>query len=586
MTTSMSKKLRAIICLVLSVAFLFACSVFSAGALAAPGDASFTGSPSIEGNELRVPLDITPLTPSLDGAWNATIHFRRGGVDFGVGTLVTGIVYETLVTVDKLVYTGIPAGFNPFGITRGSDSSISVGAGNVINVVVYIDEASTDDGDDDDGGGGGGGGGTVVVPISTPTTSGTDTGWQSYDPASDTATVYIDPEKTEDLFTAPPPTGVVLVDAPTVPGTDGSLDAVPENVTASIPLEVVTQAASVNVPSILNLGAIEIELPPAVMHSLAQSVQTMAGGLGSLRIKVNGSTQQESNTTLAGLDDVDRTGMTTASQVITLSFVVADPQGRETKVSVDKASLSVGFNPALVRSPSKVNLYIIGSLIYAGGKVDVINNTVTADVLKTQGGRFVALEYDKSFVDIGGHWAQRDIELMASKYVVKGMTDTEFWPNTPVNRAQFVTLLVRSLGLSEVLPATPTFKDVSKDTWYYGFVEAAHKAGLATGDGGAGGSFRPTDSVSREEMAVLLTRALNINGTPLPSVALADLEGVLNRFPDGTAISSWARTELAQAVNAGIMRGRDNGSFDPRGRGTRAEAATLMSRLAKQAGLI
>ncbi|MEX0973786.1 MAG: S-layer homology domain-containing protein [Bacillota bacterium] len=100
----------------------------------------------------------------------------------------------------------------------------------------------------------------------------------------------------------------------------------------------------------------------------------------------------------------------------------------------------------------------------------------------TQGGKFVAIEFDKTFSDVTDHWAKGDIELMASKYVVKGMTDTDYWPNSPVTRAQFVTLLVRSLGLSEVAPATPTFQDVAKDTWYYGFVEAAFKAGLAGGD--------------------------------------------------------------------------------------------------------
>jgi hypothetical protein len=226
---------------------------------------------------------------------------------------------------------------------------------------------------------------------------------------------------------------------------------------------------------------------------------------------------------------------------------------------------------------------MIGSLIYVGGKVVPVTHKVTADILKTQGGKFVALEYDKTFTDIANHWAKRDIELMASKYVVKGMTDTEYWPASPVTRAQFVTMLARSLGLSEYAPAAPTFRDVAKDTWYYGFVEAAYKAGLTNGDGA---NYRPLDSITRQEMALFLVRALKVNGTPTASVSTSEIAGLLAKFPDGSVVSEWAKTELAQAVKAGLMKGRDDGTFDPKGRGTRAEAATMMSRLMRQAGIL
>lgn len=566
----------------LFVVFLLAVSpCVSPEALAAPSmNATFpAGSPQVDGTEVRIPFDIAPVTPFATGTVNMVVHFRRNGVDVAQGTRsIPNEIYNTLVNLTHLVYQGLPANYGTSGISLNrTDSTITYPDDTTVSVFFYLDEVTAPSGGDDGGGGGGGG----VIPSGGSTTSGTDTGWQRYDSSTDTSTVYVDPELTQELFSQPPPTGVVLVETPV--DQEGE---VPQNVTANLPLGVVTQGGSVTVPSILNMGSISMELPPSVMQSLAQSVQNLAGGLGSLRVEVIASTPEGTTDTLNSLEDVDLTDMNAASQVITVSFVVVNAQGHETKITVERTSISLSFNPDVVTDPSKVNLYMIGSLIYVGGKVDPVTHQVIADISMTQGGKFVAIEFDKTFSDVTDHWAKGDIELMASKYVVKGMTDTDYWPNSPVTRAQFVTLLVRSLGLSEVAPATPTFQDVAKDTWYYGFVEAAFKAGLAGGDSGSGGRFRPVDFISRQEMSILLTRALKVNGTPAASVATGNIAGLLGRFPDGSAVSEWARSELAQAVNAGLMKGRVDGTFDPMGNGTRAEAATMMSRLMKQAGIL
>jgi hypothetical protein len=332
------------------------------------------------------------------------------------------------------------------------------------------------------------------------------------------------------------------------------------------------------------MGSIEMALKPEVMRSLGESLRREAGIISSLKVVVKTSTQQGTDETLGSLPAGTLTDLTPVSQVITVSFVAVDALGRESALSVDRSSVSVSFDPDVVNDPSKVNLYMIGSLIYMGGKVDVAASKVIADLTKLSGGKLVALEYDKSFSDIWNHWAKRDIELMASKYIVKGMTDTEFWPDSAVTRAQFVTLLVRSLGLTEEKPATPTFKDVALSAWYYGYVEAAYKAGLASGDAGSGGLFRPTANVSREEMAALLVRAMSKAGTPARAVSAVEVRTLLGRFTDSSSLGEWAKTEVSQAVNEGLIRGRVGGQFDPEGNGTRAEAATMMNRFAKQVG--
>ena len=567
----------------LLLAFLLMMNPFTVQeALAAPGDV-MTGTfppgqnPSIAGSDVLIPLRITPLTDFGSGTLILTVYFRRGGSVIDSGTRITyNVVYATLASLSNVAYSGIPSGFGALGVQLNRTiSTVNVTDSTVVNVVVYLDEITQPPG-------GGGAPGGAVISGPTTVTTGTETGWQKYDATTNTSTVYVDPEKTFSLYASAPKEGVALVKPPAVLAGG----AVPANVTASLPLDVVNQGGGSTVPSVLNMGSIEMRLPPETVRSLGDGVKKGAGTLGSLQVRVRASSDQGTKATLGGLPPDALKDKTAASQVITVSFVAVDPQGKETTLSLDKGSVSVSFDPEAVKDPRRVNLYMIGSLVYVGGKVDLARSRVSAEVTQLKGGKFVALEHDKSFTDIQNHWARASIELMASKYVVQGMTDTEFWPQSPVTRAQFVTLLIRGMGISEFKPAGPTFKDVASSAWYFGYVEAAYKAGLTTGDNGKGGSFRPADTISREEMAALLTRTMAIHGTPARGVTAVEVEGLLDRFDDGASLSDWARSEVAQAVNEGLVKGRDDGRFDPKGNGTRAEAATMMGRLMKQVGIL
>lgn len=521
-------------------------------------------------HEVIIPLTINPVTSYVgDGTLSIVVKFRRsnGVVMPEQGSAgVPDFVYGNLPTVAEVTYA-LPSGFGEHGVRFGAGYNETI-SGSTVSLVVYIDEIAG-------GGGGGGGGGGAIGG-----TTGTDTGWQSYDQASDTTTVYVDPAMTQNLYESAPATGVVLVEPPKTPS-----GTVPMNVDASLPHAVVNQGAAATVPSIINMGSIELIISPQTMADLAQELKDVAGSFGSIKIKTETSTVDETGKILDATGG-DQTGLTTASQIITVTFVAVDQQGNEHTITVPKSSVTVKYNPEVVKDPAKVNLYIIGSLIYVGGKVDPVTGTVTADIANIKGTKVLALEYDKTFSDIAGHWAQSDIELMASKYVVMGMTNTEFAPDAAVTRAMFVTLLARSIGLAEATPANATFTDVASTAWYYGYVETAYKAGLALGDNGAGGRFRPEETVSREEMAAFLVRAMKTAGKTAKDVAAGDVGTLLARFTDAASVSDWARTEVSQAVNEGLIKGRPEGQYNPLGSGSRAEGATMMSRFMKQVGKI
>jgi hypothetical protein len=196
----------------------------------------------------------------------------------------------------------------------------------------------------------------------------------------------------------------------------------------------------------------------------------------------------------------------------------------------------------------------------------------TATFYDAYNGMFTAVRSNRTFEDIQGHWAQSDIERMANKLIVNGAADGTFDPNRTVTRAEFVAMLVRALGLAEK-PQLSSYSDVGpKEAWYAGAIGAASKAGLI--EGYADGSFRPDARVTREQVAVMLGRAVRYAGELPPQDASA-----LERFADHAQVSVWAKGPAAELLAAGVIEGVGNAAFAPQAFATRAQSTVLLNRM-------
>ncbi|WP_053371856.1 S-layer homology domain-containing protein [Paenibacillus sp. FJAT-27812] len=187
---------------------------------------------------------------------------------------------------------------------------------------------------------------------------------------------------------------------------------------------------------------------------------------------------------------------------------------------------------------------------------------------------YTVLSVTKTFNDISQHWASADIELLASKLVINGVTDNTFAPNSNITRAEFAALLVRSLGLASDA-SSAAFTDVKSSDWYAGAVGAAVKAKLV--DGFDGNRFKPNDTITREQMAVMVTRAIAAAG--ITSGASTGQNEPLTKFKDQAAISSWAQAAVAEAIEANIITGLTADTFAPSEKATRAQASVMLKRL-------
>ncbi|ANF97050.1 S-layer homology domain-containing protein [Paenibacillus bovis] len=175
--------------------------------------------------------------------------------------------------------------------------------------------------------------------------------------------------------------------------------------------------------------------------------------------------------------------------------------------------------------------------------------------------------------DVSGHWAQTAIRQLADQRIITGTANGSFRPNTAVTRAELAALLVRALGLSDTEGSSTSLRDIDSSAWYRNSVHAAAQAGLIQGD--ANGRFRPNATITRQEMAVMLERALNYTGAPSASVSGS-------RPADTDRAAAWARPAIARLSASGLLNGDARGQFQPGKNLTRAESAVILQRLLNQ----
>lgn len=236
---------------------------------------------------------------------------------------------------------------------------------------------------------------------------------------------------------------------------------------------------------------------------------------------------------------------------------------------------TVIFSQKLVSNTSLVSLWQMngaGVPVYVPSDQSISSGLVTMSL--THFGTYYPLEYDVPFVDTDNSWGAKDVAVAAAHLLASGMGGDHFAPDGRVTRAQFAALLVRALDLP-TSQGPSTFGDVPTGAWYEPSVEAVARAGLM----GAvkGSDFRPGADISRESMAVIISRVLAVWHEGLkPGVTPGE---VLARYKDGNKVASWARRDMAIAIENGILRGIATRYLDPRAPTTRAQTMAMLVHL-------
>ncbi|MFS0725687.1 Ig-like domain-containing protein [Paenibacillus sp. 1P07SE] len=218
-------------------------------------------------------------------------------------------------------------------------------------------------------------------------------------------------------------------------------------------------------------------------------------------------------------------------------------------------------------------LHFVPSVFGSGGR------TITMPT--RQDGAYTVIRSARSFADLAGHWAQQEIEQMANKQIVSGREPGMFAPSESVTRAEFAALLVRGLGLPE-RASTLSFTDVAATDWYAGAVATASEAGLVHGY--EDGTFRPQARITREQMAVMIGRAMAYAGQA-PGGSAGETSGA-GTFADEAEIAEWAKEAVTQLTGMGIIQGVTATTFAPQAEASRAQSVVMLKRLLQDLGFV
>lgn len=162
--------------------------------------------------------------------------------------------------------------------------------------------------------------------------------------------------------------------------------------------------------------------------------------------------------------------------------------------------------------------------------------------------------------DIDGHWAKEYITELIEQGIISNYPDNTFRPDQNISRAEFVTIVVKVFSLES--DELNVFNDTINH-WAKNYISAAieNKIILGYGDN----LFGPDDFITREQMAVIIAKAMKLN------VEFSEMP-----FKDIDQISDWALNYVASATREKIINGYPDNTFKPKNNLTRAEAATII----------
>lgn len=486
-----------------------------------------------------------------DSEAGSTYRWLRSDTFDGTYTAISGATAKTYTLTQNDLGKYIK-----FVVTPKADSEPATGEAATSGAIGPVQAATTstnNGGISGSGGSGGGGGGGAAGGNNDTTNEQTGAGSAEVSKAADgrtTVEVKVDSSKVNSALTAAGNTQVIL---------DVKTTANQDNLNVNIPSDIFSKAAEAQKQIVVNSNNVGLTIEPGTFN---------AGSLnGEVKLEV-------SQLAADSIKDIIKNKDAAANEV-SLVFDFNLSIGDKKITEFDKPiTITVKFDASKVTDLSKVGVYYYneksGTWEYVGGKANP-DGTVTFTVEHFS--KYTAMEYKKTFNDIKDHWAKSDIELLVSKHIARSEGETSFAPDSSITRAAFASMVVKALDIKGV-KTDKVFEDIQNDAWYKEDVYKAYAAGIISGVSSK--DFAPDELITREQMAAMLMRAYEY----ATGKKLGEIVTTMNiRFTDESSISSWARRNVVLANATGLVAGNPDGTYNPKGNMTKAQAATVIKRL-------
>ena len=252
--------------------------------------------------------------------------------------------------------------------------------------------------------------------------------------------------------------------------------------------------------------------------------------------------------------------------------------GQETKIeNLNGKTVSIAIPYKVSKKERNSNLYAV--YVDKQGKVEWLTKSSydkdnKAVIFVSDHFSVYGVGYKKDiikFKDITKHRAKEDILFVAGRGILSGIGKTTFSPDERLTRGMLVTALGRLAQVDAENYKGTNFKDVKENAYYTPYANWAVKEGIVSGKD----TFSPNKKITKEQMAVIMKNYAEKLGYRLPKT----FEEI--KFSDNEKISTSAKDAVRQMQMAGILSGKKNNRFDPKGKVTRAETSTMLHRFMK-----
>ncbi len=223
-----------------------------------------------------------------------------------------------------------------------------------------------------------------------------------------------------------------------------------------------------------------------------------------------------------------------------------------------------------------------GTVRHVPTKFEVIDGKYYARISSLTNSTYAVIWNPITYKDVKKSSAKAAINDLGSRMVISGAKNDLFRPDQDITRAEFVAMLVTSLGLEPGTEDT-LYKDVKLKDWYSKYIEAANEYGIISGSAKA--KFRPKDKITTEEAATMLANAMKITELNV-KFKKGEAKKLLTSLAKSGKTQKWTDNSMATCMKAGIITVKSNQKIAPKDKLTRAEAAVIIRKLLVKSNLI
>lgn len=294
----------------------------------------------------------------------------------------------------------------------------------------------------------------------------------------------------------------------------------------------------------------------------------------------------ETNTTAQGVTGTvvtDKTGEVTSveaaipaavantGETVTIPVTVAAADSAD-KAAVVEITVKGGGSASVEIPVTDVNPGLVAVVVNSNGTEEIVKTSVVTEdgvVLNVDGSAAVkVVDNTQQFIDVKtSDWFDGAVTFVAAREIMSGTKESMFSPDVDLTRSMMAQVLYSLENKPNA--GADVFDDVASHAWYADAVNwAAEKKVVA---GYSDGTFGPEDTITREQMAVILYGYARLKGADLRASAKVDA------FRDGSRTSEWARGAMEWALTQGLLSGKGGNILDPQGAASRAEVAQVLA---------